>query len=131
MKINVNFQKISSDNAMADYIDRRLCCAFSRLAHAVQSTVITVMDINGPKGGVDKLCRVVVKPVGLKSIVITERQADLKAAVNRSISRASQTLSRKLKRQKFFIKQRFVELHRDLQDDVNGFDQQLEVYHSR
>ncbi len=65
MKLNINFRKIAADVAIIDHIDRRLSFAFARTKHAIQSADITVSDINGPKGGVDKECRAVIKPKGL------------------------------------------------------------------
>lgn len=108
MRLNINFHNIRGDGATIDYVDRRLSFAFSRLNHIVNSTVITVSDVNGPRGGIDKLCRVVVKASGLRSVVITERQANLRLAIDRGIARASQTLTRKLKRQQYVMKHGFM-----------------------
>jgi len=106
MKLNIDFRNISSDGATIDYIDHRLSFALARTKHAIQSTAITVSDINGSRGGIDKLCKVVIKPVRLAPIVISERQASLRLAIDRGISRASQNLARQLKRKQHSLKGR-------------------------
>ena len=106
MKFNITFRKTSSTDDVIDYIHRRLSFAFARMEHVIDSGSITISDINGPKGGVDKQCRVVIKPTGMKRIVISEKQPDLRLAVDRSISRASHSLSRQLKRKQHLTQRR-------------------------
>lgn len=104
MKRSISFRNIEENDVGEDYIDRRLSFAFSHIQHAIESTLITIHDVNGPKGGSDKLCKVVVKPKRLPSVVIVDQQASLKLAIDRSISRASQNLSRRLKRMRDSVK---------------------------
>jgi len=56
--------------------------------------------VNGPKGGPDKQCQIIIKPVGLPRLVVSELRSDFRLAIDRSISRASQSLGRKLKYQR-------------------------------
>ena len=98
MKLSIKFRKIPGSAGTIDYINRRLSFALAGTRDAIQSTAITVSDINGPKGGMDKQCRVVIKPNGLPDIVVSEKQADLRVAIDRGIARASQSLSRRIKR---------------------------------
>ncbi len=99
MKLDINFRNMRGSGDLISYIDHRLSFAFSRIRHKIESVSITLTDINGPKAGVDKQCRVIIRPIGLKQIVVTEKRDDILSAVDRSIARSSQSLFRKLKRQ--------------------------------
>ena len=98
MKLRINFRNMRGSADIINHIDHRLSFSLARTRDEIESTTITVSDINGPKGGVDKQCQVVVKPVGLGQIVIAERQHNARLAIDRCLARASQTLNRKLKR---------------------------------
>jgi putative sigma-54 modulation protein len=100
MKLTIKFRNISGNGELINYIDQKMNYAFSRLRHEIETTNLVLADINGPGGGIDKQCKFVVKPVGLKQIVITERQSDAHKAIYRCLTRASQALTRKLKRRR-------------------------------
>lgn len=100
MKLTVNFRNIKGDPETIEHIDRRLSFGFSRIRHKVESLEITIADTNGPKGGVDKQCQIVIKPVRLKRLIVTERRANLNEALDRCIERAIQSLNRRLRRKR-------------------------------
>ncbi|MGK0441809.1 MAG: hypothetical protein ACJA0N_001610 [Pseudohongiellaceae bacterium] len=81
-----------------NHIDHRLSFAFARTRDEIASTTVIVTDVNDPKGGVDKQCKVVVKPFGLREIVITEKRDDIRQAIDRCLARAGRCLNHKLKR---------------------------------
>ncbi|NIB38788.1 HPF/RaiA family ribosome-associated protein [Pseudomaricurvus alkylphenolicus] len=98
MKWDIYFRNMNGGGDTIGYIDRRFSFTFSRLRHYIDSAAITLTDLNGPKAGVDKQCKVVIKPLGLKPIVVTEKRDTLVVAIDRAITRAGQCLSRRLKR---------------------------------
>jgi putative sigma-54 modulation protein len=119
MNIQVNFRNIKKSNAAIKRISGRLSLAFARTQDAIQSVSIMVSDVNGPKGGVDKLCRILIKSAQLPDIVITENQTRISTAIDRCIARARQSLSRKLKRNKQSLQQRMKLQHLLPVDDDN------------
>lgn len=98
MKPRLNFRGIAADNRTIDYIQRRFSFAFSRMQHAIDAASVTLSDVNGPKGGVDKQCRIVIQSAAVPPIVISEQQSELRQAIDRGMSRASRNLARQLKR---------------------------------
>ncbi|MFK7975921.1 MAG: hypothetical protein AB8C02_07270 [Halioglobus sp.] len=98
MKPRLNFRRITADSRTADYIHRRFSFGFGRMQHALEDASITLSDINGPKGGLDKQCRIVVRSSTTAPIVVVEKQSELKLAIDRGIARASRSLARQLKR---------------------------------
>jgi putative sigma-54 modulation protein len=119
MNIQVNFRNIKKSNAAIKRISGRLSLAFARTQDAIQSVSIMISDVNGPKGGVDKLCRILIKSAQLPDIVITENQTRISTAIDRCIARARQSLSRKLKRNKQSLQQRMKLRHLLSADDDN------------
>ncbi|MFT5548260.1 MAG: putative sigma-54 modulation protein [Candidatus Azotimanducaceae bacterium] len=120
MNIQVNFRDIDKSSAAINQVSKRLSLAFARAKDSIQSVSIVVSDVNGPKGGVDKLCRILIKLAHQPDIVITENQAFISVAINRCITRARQSLSRKLKRNKQSLQQRMKlqNLLPDVDDDM-------------
>ena len=53
-------------------------------------------DINGPKGGIDKQCRVLVNLKGGKTLKIEDVDADITVAVNRAADRLGHVISREI-----------------------------------
>lgn len=104
MKVNISFQNMQGGGDILDYIDHRVSFAFARTRHEIDNTKITITDINGPKGGIDKQCKVIIKPRGMKSIVIAEKRASVRNAIDRCLARASQSVNRKLKRRREILK---------------------------
>jgi len=58
---------------------------------------VSLDDLNGPKGGMDKFCRIVAE-FGFASVVVEEVQMDWHAAIASATHRLSQKVARELKR---------------------------------
>lgn len=106
MKRSIKIRKIAGVKSLTRYIDRLFKSNFSRTGHEIESLDITVSDVNGPKGGADKHCQIIIKPTGLDSIVIRETQPDTRHAIFRAFARASKSLTRKLKHKRHNFRER-------------------------
>lgn len=104
MKLSINFRNMRGSGNIINYIDHRLAFAFAGTRHEIERTTITVSDVHDPKGGVDKQCKVVIKPSGLKEIVIAETRENIRQAIDLCLARASRSLNRKLKRRHILMK---------------------------
>lgn len=88
---------ISQDNL--SQIKQKTRRMFSHICDSVQAIKVVVDDINGPKGGKDKHCRVVIFSKNRPDIVISDNQSSAMSAINNALNRAKATLLRKVKRQ--------------------------------
>ena len=79
-----------------EYAERRVCFALDRFRD-VRRVVVYLDDLNGPKGGVDKFCRIVAE-FGFARVVVEEAQIDWHAAIARATHRLSKRVARELKR---------------------------------
>jgi ribosome-associated translation inhibitor RaiA len=77
-------------------VQDRLRFAFSRITGRVRRILVTLADINGPRGGIDKRCLIEVRVDGQRSVVIQDIQADLYTAIDRAAGRAARSVMRRL-----------------------------------
>jgi hypothetical protein len=72
---------------------RRLRFVLRRLAWLVPRARVQLSDVNGPRGGVDKQCRVELKTASAGTVVITAMARDWHAALD-TLARSARTLVR-------------------------------------
>jgi ribosome-associated translation inhibitor RaiA len=70
---------------------RRVQWQLRRLGAALSTIVVRLSDVNGPKGGVDKRCQIILVRAGQPSITVEELNTDAYAAVDGAVERASRT----------------------------------------
>jgi len=76
--------------------ERRLEFALGRFGSSIRSVDLTLEDENGPRGGVDKSCRIVVKMLQGEDVVVKGRGDDPLALVDRTAERAGRAVARAL-----------------------------------
>ncbi|HEX5958741.1 MAG TPA: CBS domain-containing protein [Hyphomicrobiaceae bacterium] len=74
------------------YLRRKLGRKLGKFASAIERTSVRVEDVNGPRGGVDKRCRIKVVLSGLPSVVVEERHHSLQAALEGALARAERAV---------------------------------------
>jgi putative sigma-54 modulation protein len=102
MDVGVRSKDVRLEDSMRFYIERRLEFAFSRFAGRIIRVTVHIVDVNGPRGGEDKACRIEasLRPSG--RVFIEDRDADLLAAVDRAADRAAHAIARALRRSRAF-----------------------------
>ena len=83
---------------LADYIERRLRFALARFGTRVDRVVVFLQDRNGPKGGIDKVCRILAKVQGCGAVMAAVADSDWTAAVDRATTRIGHTVARQIDR---------------------------------
>lgn len=76
-------------------IGRRAGLAFSRLRTAVTRVDMSLSDVNGPRGGVDKRCRVLVHLEGGAGVFVQDDDSQLASLIDRAIERAGRAAHRR------------------------------------
>ena len=100
MQINIQARQFSLTNALHNHAERRLRVALACCNDHIKQVVMRLSDINGPRGGADKRCRLQVVLTGLPDVVVEDTEADLYVAINRATDRARRTVERRLARQR-------------------------------
>lgn len=83
---------------LRDQVLRRTRFVIGRLSWWVARARVRLTDLNGPRGGVDKGCRLHLRLGGLPDVLAEDTAQDLYAAVTRSAARARRNLKRRIAR---------------------------------
>ncbi|MFC1597769.1 HPF/RaiA family ribosome-associated protein [Planctomycetota bacterium] len=102
MRLSVSGDHVRVTTALRKYVDRCLYFALGRFGPAIDHVSVRVGDVNGPRGGVDKHCQIVVKlrASGSNPIAVDDTDEDLRAAVTRASNRAGRTVARAIDRKR-------------------------------
>lgn len=96
MRFDIRIQKLDLHQEVSHYIERRLRFSLSRLVSRLRTVNVRVFDVNGPRGGIDKCCRITAHLLPSETVVLQEVDADLFAAIDRATRRISRTFTRRL-----------------------------------
>ncbi|MBZ5553487.1 MAG: ribosome-associated translation inhibitor RaiA [Acidobacteriia bacterium] len=99
MNVKIRAENIDLADALKSYIDRRLHFSLSRFGDRVGLITVRVSDLNGPRGGIDKACRISAELVPFGSVRVEDVDADLYTAIDRAVERLGRSFSRKLERE--------------------------------
>jgi ribosome-associated translation inhibitor RaiA len=74
--------------------EHRVRRALHRLQAQVQQARVRVRDINGPRGGLDTRCQVVLTTAGHGTLVVEAQAGQAQVALNQALQRITHTLAR-------------------------------------
>lgn len=77
----------------------RLKASLQRLASRVPRVTVQLSDVNGPRGGVDKLCVLELQTAGAGRVIVRSLASEWRTAFDDALGRALQLLARLLHRQ--------------------------------
>lgn len=103
MQISVMGKVFRGDDELREFAERRLCFALGRFGPRVRGVSIRIVDLNGPKGGDDKSCRVVVEVTRLADVVIEERGESIQSVLSRAVERAGRAVGRSIEKERRLI----------------------------
>ena len=99
MQIVIQAQHFNLSDALRAHIERRLSFALSCCVYHIQRIVLRLADLNGPRGGIDKRCRIQLMLAGMPDVMIEDTEVDLYLAIDRAVHRAKRTVLRTIDRQ--------------------------------
>jgi putative sigma-54 modulation protein len=102
MKLAIHARHLDLSPEVRDQLQRRLHVALGRLATSIHAVDVTIVDINGPKGGADKQCRIQVRGPSLREIVIEHVGTDVLSTVSLAAERTGRAVARALVRRRTF-----------------------------
>lgn len=104
MWISVRYADLQLDaeqqSRLHGLIESVLRRALRHRADQVQGVSLQLRDVNGPRGGEDKLCLVHLQLRGAPAVVVRERGAQPVALVRQAIARAAHALLRQAERRR-------------------------------
>lgn len=78
----------------------RVWFVMRRMAWLVSHAKLRLTDVNGPRGGVDKQCRLEIKTTHAGTVTITAMARDWRTAIEGALSRAGRMLLRNWRRRR-------------------------------
>ena len=98
MRIEVRFRGLESTDSLREYAVRQVHYHLSRFGRELRAVVVRVCDINGPKGGIDKRCHVLVHGRRVAQLAVEEMSADAQSAVDFALLRMARAVGHELVR---------------------------------
>lgn len=98
MTLHTHWNGLTATTTLREHLERRLAFALGRFGEEIHHVNARVADLNGPKGGIDKLVSLRVHGRRLKSLVVTDADANLFAAIDRAADRIGRAIGRTLER---------------------------------
>lgn len=100
MNIAIHSNGLVLTKTLRAYVHRRLKTALGWAL--TRRLAVWLSDINGPRGGRDKRCKIQISLDHGKTIIIEDTEEDLFAAIDLAAGRADRTLARRLGRNRKF-----------------------------
>jgi hypothetical protein len=95
--MNVHFKSATPDGApLRELAETRTRFAMRRLTWLVPRAEVSLSDVNGPRGGVDKRCRVELRTHCAGIVQVTALARDWRTALESALERAGRVLLRQL-----------------------------------
>ncbi len=88
--------------ALKTYTEQRLVTALGWAGKRMRKLAVSLSDINGPRGGIDKRCKIQVQLGKGQDVVIEDTEADLYVAIDRAADRADRAVVRRVERMRDF-----------------------------
>jgi ribosome-associated translation inhibitor RaiA len=96
MEIEIRTRRLTDQETPKAYCEKRLRSALGRFAEQVERVVVSLSDINGPRGGEDKKCVVRVHLRAQNLLVVSSLSESMHAALDLAADRAGRSVSRRL-----------------------------------
>ncbi len=98
MKIEMQARNFQITKPLRNHIKKRLGFALNAGTEQIQRVLVRLSDINGPRGGADKRCKIHLVIPRVPDIVVEDTEANLYAAIDRAANRAGRALRRRVTR---------------------------------
>lgn len=107
MKPTIVAKGVKLSQVLRNYVTRRLQFSLNHARQSIGGVIVRISDQNGPRGGIDKQCRIQINVPGMPSIVVSSTAARIAEAVDLAVHRAAMALERTRSRAKSIAHARY------------------------
>jgi ribosome-associated translation inhibitor RaiA len=97
MELSIRTRDVELTDNLREQIERRLEFALDAFRDHIQDVFVYLMDLNGPKGGVDKLAQITIRVSRIGELAVRETGTTTSAALNRAARRLKYRLAEALR----------------------------------
>jgi putative sigma-54 modulation protein len=98
MKITIRARDIRWTSDLRKKVERTISFAVDRFSSRIGHVSVHLADLNGPRGGVDKVCQMTAELKGAEPILILEKGGNVLVMVNRAARRLGYRIGNKIDR---------------------------------
>jgi len=98
MKFGIRGRGIELTEELLAHVERRLRPALSHFEQKIRQAAVQLADLNGPRGGLDKQCRVTVTLSPSGKVRAKGVDTDLHTAIDRAAEELERSVTRELER---------------------------------
>ena len=98
MQFHLNDKQRLLGEAAIRRLERRIDASLSKFEDYIKSIEVSISDVNGPRGGVDKSCRVLVRLRRRRKVVVTATDESSAKAIQAAIAKAVRSVDKKVSR---------------------------------
>ena len=98
MHIKAKTRGFTLSKALGLYVKNKLESKLGNYQAKISRAYVTLLDINGPKGGEDMQCKIQLKLDNSQAIVVQETASNMYDAINTCSTRARQVVGRHFSR---------------------------------
>ena len=96
MQLDIQSKNIELTQAIREHIQERITAALDQHAERVGLVAVTLADVNGPRGGIDQQCDVVVSLHGGRTLRHSRTGEDLYANVSLVADKVKRRVGREI-----------------------------------
>ncbi|HSD09399.1 MAG TPA: HPF/RaiA family ribosome-associated protein [Candidatus Binatia bacterium] len=100
MNIQLRTQGTDMSEAFRAHAERCLGFALRRFGNRIDRVSVSLADVNGPRGGIDKCCRIAVRLRPTGSAFVAETSSDSYAALGRAAGRVGSAVAGRIARER-------------------------------
>ena len=100
MELKLRVRHADFPETLRAYVERRLGFALGRFANRIGRLTTRIDDVNGPRGGIDKLCCINARLIPTGTVVMHAVDANAVVAIDRVADRIARAVRRKLQRRR-------------------------------
>lgn len=105
MRVELSIRGLSSTDRIRRIVDRRLRFALGRFSSRLSDVKTEIGDLNGPRGGVDKYCRISVRTERGQELRARAIEETVEGAIDRATERVARLVSRHFTLQRSFSRE--------------------------
>jgi len=100
VQIQIQTSDLETPTGWREQVEKRVRFVLRRLRHGIRHARISLRDVNGPRGGVDKECQVTLKRDGEGEVVVRIQARTAQNALIAALHQADRRLVRSQQRQR-------------------------------